>query len=303
MAAAEGGNIIWFAYTGEEKIPDEATHIFVAVKVIPSSAFCGHRNIVEVVCDKDVELIGEFAFHSCRSLRRILMPGVKIIRVGAFVNCTSLVDVECDKLEIVGDGAFTQCTTLRSIDLPSIRIVEGDAFNCCHGMTNAKFGSKLETIQTNTFRQCHSLERITIPLKNDMIPNDRTFRGCQNLRNLDLVEGALLQEIVSSLQLEEWRNDMSEEINSINQVLPAATAGGRFAWDNDFGEKALVIRRWVKSVLAKFHYYKAEHRSVLNEAATTLQHALPQDLVMDKVLSFLELSSGTFEGENHEEKG
>ncbi len=225
------------------------------------------------------------------------MPGVKIIKVGVFVNCTSLTDVECDKLERIGDGTFTHCTSLRSMDLPSIRIVERDAFNCCHAMMNAKFGNKLEIIQTGTFRQCFSLERITIPLKNGIIPNDRTFRGCEKLRSLDLVDGALLQEITSALQLDEWRNDMKEEINSINQILPAAAAGGRFAWDNDFGGKALVIRRWIRSVLAKFHHYKAGHRSVLNEAATTLQHALPQDLVMDKVLSFLELPLDTFEGE------
>eukprot|EP00985_Skeletonema_marinoi_P031973 scaffold37949_cov205-Skeletonema_marinoi.AAC.6 len=41
--AAEGDNIRWFNYTGEdEEVPDDATHITVdkSVRVIPEDAFC-----------------------------------------------------------------------------------------------------------------------------------------------------------------------------------------------------------------------------------------------------------------------
>ena len=38
------------------------------------------------------------------------------------------------------------------------------------------------------------------------------------------------------------------------------------------------------------------------EATTTLQLVLPQDIVMDSALSFLELPSYTFEGEDDEEE-
>ena len=50
------------------------------------------------------------------------------------------------------------------------------------------------------------------------------------------------------------------------------------------------MREWIQSVLRKINHYKAEHRHVLDEAATALQHALPQDdIVTNNVLPFLEL--------------
>ena len=54
------------------------------------------------------------------------------------------------------------------------------------------------------------------------------------------------------------------------------------------------MREWIQSVLRKINHYKAEHRHVLDEAATALQHALPQDIVMNNVLPFLELPPYTF---------
>ena len=50
--AAEGGNTIWFTYTGVdgEVIDEEATHIIVQARVIRREAFDRHPNIVEVIC-------------------------------------------------------------------------------------------------------------------------------------------------------------------------------------------------------------------------------------------------------------
>ena len=76
--AAEGGNIVWFTYTGAdgEIIPDEATHILVQAKFIRAEAFRGRRNIVEVICNGDVEKIERNVFRGCHSLRWVIMPGV-----------------------------------------------------------------------------------------------------------------------------------------------------------------------------------------------------------------------------------
>lgn len=136
-------------------------------------------------------------------------------------------------------------------------------------------------------------ERITIPLKGGVIASDYAFMGCEKLKDIDLVEGALLRETIAALHLEGWRNDMNE-INSINQILLNAYAGGRCA-----GGKAELIRRWIRSILGKVVHNKAEHRRVLREAETTLQLALHRDIVKSNVLpfAFLELPSHTFEGE------
>ena len=90
---------------------------------------------------------------------------------------------------------------------------------------------------------------------------------------------------------------MNEEIDTINQILPTAPAGNYR--DFDIGGKAQAIRVWIRSVLGKIVHYQAEHRRLLDEAASTLQLALPQDLLMNNVLPFLELPPHTFEVEDH----
>jgi len=94
---------------------------------------------------------------------------------------------------------------------------------------------------------------------------------------------------------------MNEEINSINRILPTVDAGVSEE-DDDVGGKAEAIRTWIRSVLRKVIHYKAEHQRLLDEeVATTLEHSLSQDIVMNNVLPFLELPSYTFEVEDYEE--
>jgi len=53
---------------------------------------------------------------------------------------------------------------------------------------------------------------------------------------------------------------------------------------------------WIRSVIGKIIHYQAEHQRLLDEeVATTLQLALPRDIVMNSVLPFLELPTYTFE--------
>ena len=146
-----------YIYRGEEgeAVPDDATHVLVAlsVRVILSGAFRWHQNIVEVDC-RNAEIIEEQAFRGCPSLRRVNMRGVTI--------------------------------------------VERWAFNSCKALTNVKFGDKLESVGC-AFISCTSLERITLPLKYDMIDDDDddddykdVFKGCDNLRHVDLLGGEFM---------------------------------------------------------------------------------------------------------------
>ena len=87
---------------------------------------------------------------------------------------------------------------------------------------------------------------------------------------------------------------MNQEIENINLNLACSHAGNMYK----VGEKASEVRLWIRSLLSKIVYYKAQHRSYLIEAAATLQPALPNDIVLKNVLPFIELPSYTFEGEN-----
>eukprot|EP00985_Skeletonema_marinoi_P031748 scaffold37787_cov153-Skeletonema_marinoi.AAC.10 len=287
--AADG----YYIYYGrdDEEIPPEVTRVRIdkSLAVIPTRAFYENPNIEEVDCD-NVETIEEWAFHYCPSLRLVIMRGVKVVGWRAFMNCVALTDVECDQLEIIGREAFGGCESLMSINLPSAKIVEYGAFYKCTALANVKFCKELETMGVNAFIDCTSLERITIPLKDGIITADYIFHGCEKLKHVDLVEGAVLYETTDALLLEEWKNDMNREIGAINQGLLNAPAGF-----NNAGEKARAIQKWIRSVLGKIIYYKAKHYSYLNEAAATLQSHLPNDIVLENVLPFLQLPSYTFE--------
>ena len=306
MAAVGGDNFMRYIYRGEEGeiIPREATHIIIleGVTFVRAGAFAHHRNIVEVICHDKVEKIEERAFRNCPKLKRVIIKGVKIVERWAFNTCAALTDVECGRLEIIGQAAFGCCGSLRSINLPSARIVGEWAFNYCETLVDATFGSTLERfVEGGAFVKCTSLERVTIPMKDGLFTTDDMFQGCERLKHVDLVEGEL-HETIASLYLEEWRNDMHEEIDSINRILPDTCAGYYEDEDDeddgeDAGVKALAIRRWIRSVLRKIVRYQAEHQNLLNVAETTLilTLALPHDIVNRSVLPFLELPSHTFE--------
>ena len=296
MAAEGGGNIIRFTYTGAEGevIPDEATHIIVEARKVRTRAFEAHPNIVEVICHEDVKKIEEAAFTSCYNLRKVIMRGVKFVEEDAFCDCYGLKHVECDNLEIIKEYAFSWCKSLRNINLPSTRIVEERSFTDCTALVDVEFSDKLERIEECAFDYCRSLERIVIPLKDGLITADSIFRECDNFHQVDVIKGEVHETIAA---LEEWKDDMDNEIDSINQILPNASAGYYTE-----GEKAKAIRKWIKSVLRKIIRYQAQHRYLLDEdVATTLELVLPRDIVMNNALPFLELPPYTFEVESYDE--
>ena len=89
---------------------------------------------------------------------------------------------------------------------------------------------------------------------------------------------------------------MNQEIDKINQTLPTASAGScnGVGHDDDPGEKTRTLQRWIRSVLRKIIHYQGEHQRLLNDASITLQLALPNEIVMNNVLPFLNLPSYTF---------
>jgi len=198
MSDVGDNNYVRYIYRGEEDedIPDDVTHVTMRedVTVVRREAFYRHRNIVEVICHDKVEKIEQQAFIDCPSLRRVIMLGVTIVEEAALCFCEALTDVECEKLEIIETSAFYDCKSLVSINLPSAEVVEETAFGCCEALTDVKFGSKLKRIEGTAFLNCPSLGRIAIPLKDGMFDHDNALTGCENLNNVDLVEGVMCND-------------------------------------------------------------------------------------------------------------
>ena len=76
---------------------------------------------------------------------------------------------------------------MTKIKIPSVRTI-GRVFGVCYELSDVEFGEALRTLQANAFNCCHKLERIALPLKDDMIEGD-VFNKCTRLSNVDLIGG------------------------------------------------------------------------------------------------------------------
>ena len=300
--SADGKGIVRHNYRGGGRIPDDATHVVVVdedIIAILRQTIVSHQNIVEFICHDKVRTIEEEAFMECQSLRRVVAPGVTEVDGGALSYCEAMQIFDGNSLIFVRERAFIGCTSLSSISLISVRIVEGKAFKSCKALTTVTFSNKLEKLggeddllEGFIFADCTSLEQITIPFRVDLIQSNNIFQGCGNLKTVRLANG-VLHETINALYLDDWKNDMNETVDWINFILPDVYAG---IDEDDEGEKAWVIKRWMRLIQRKIIHYQAEHRRILDNVATTLQFAFPNnDIVMNNIIPFLELPSYIFE--------
>ena len=253
-----------FIYTGGEAPRDvRRVRICESIDTVPRRAFFDCRQLIEVEGHNKLKKIEEMAFICCISLRQITkMGGVVEIEHGAFLGCLALGDVEFDKLEIIGFQAFAYCKSLTSINLPSPRRILAYTFHKCEGLTEAVFGKDLEIIERYAFYSCTALRRIAIPLKNNLIVEDIAFNLCENLSRVDVIGG--IQKTMSSLHMESWRDEIKEEMDRINQILP----------DTQSAAKGAAIQQWIESLHSKMEHYKTEHKILVKEAVPLLELAL-----------------------------
>jgi hypothetical protein len=240
-----------FVYMGgDQEVPWHVTHIRVhkSVKTIRARAFENCIMLVSIEMHDGVGIIEEHAFAGCYSLRGIKLSGVRVIEYAVFCNCTALEDVEFgDKLETIGSGAFAN-SVLRNIKLSKVRVIGINAFYGCEQLTEAELSKDLETIEDGAFCNCPRLRRVALPLKANLLGNN-VFYGCGDLSQVDLVGG--INKTISSLLLDSWKNEMNNEIDRINQVLP----------NTPTDEKTAVIQQWMERVLERIDYYKSERAS------------------------------------------
>jgi hypothetical protein len=250
---------------GEQQVPNDVRWVRVdkSVKIIRRRAFEHRRRLLYVEFHDNVERIESEVFINCTSLRGLKLPGVRVIETGAFFGCRGLTDVEFgDKLETIGECSFADCKSLKNIKMPSVRTIEEYAFNNCLRLTDLDLPEGLETIGVCAFWGCSHLQRIAMPLKRGMI-HEKTFLYCENLNRVDLV--GVIHKTIACLHLDSWRDEMKEEIDRINQILPTLL---------DRSRKTSAARDWMQRVLRRLEHYEAEHNELLEEATTVLELAL-----------------------------
>ncbi len=147
--------------------------------------------------------------------------------------------------------------------MSSIRRIGKYAFVRCRALTDVVFGVKLEERIEDSAFVCTVLKRITVPLKDNLIIGNDAFRYSGRFSRVDTLAGGI-DKTISSLHMERWRNEMEEEINSINQTLPNIQSR----------EKAEAIQEWITRVLQRMEHYRTEHQMLVKEAMTLLELAL-----------------------------
>ena len=259
-AAAQDDDDIFVYMGGDQQVPlgVRRARIHISVKIVRARAFQGRHQLISVDFHDGVEMIEEQAFDGCGLLRSIKLLGVKIVKRMAFLCCFGLTDIEFgDKLETIENSAFNK-TALRKVKMPSVRTIGQWAFAWCRELSDVECGEALETLEQYSLIGCSKLKRIVLPLKSGLIGGG-AFDNCHKLMEVDLVGG--IHQTVASLHMESWRNEMTDEINRINQVLP-----------NTYKTEA--IQQWMESTVQLLDERKDEHRKVLKEATTLLELAL-----------------------------
>ena len=277
---------------GRDTIPEEATHVTThrSVRVIPAQLFCEHPNIVELICHENVERIKSYALANCSSLLKVKMLGVRVVEGRAFHDCIFLSDIECPQLERVGKEAFQDSESLSTIDLPSAKIIEDGAFESS-GLTEAKFGKDLESFGKSVFAFSESLERITFPLKVDLITDYEMFTCCPKFKGVDLAEMDVINKTIAALCMDEWKEDIYKEINSISKQLTLINDPdcGDYFEERDLGH---AVEKWLKRVLGKIVEYKRAHFCALSVANCSID--IPNHIMMETIIPFLDLPEHRF---------
>ena len=90
--------------------------------------------ITQVIIQKGVTSIGDYAFDDCKKLTSITIPdSVNVIGFYAFGDCTALATITLpDSVTNIGQGAFSGCTNLTEITIPNgVKRINGNTFWGC----------------------------------------------------------------------------------------------------------------------------------------------------------------------------
>ena len=191
------------------------------LKEIPQQAFEGYTKLSQVTFAENsvISTIGDRAFYSCSSLKRIEIPdSVTTLGSSVFANCnaldtlslpflgetattnnklswiynnttqSTLKEITIRNTTLLADSAFNGFTTLEKVSLlGNVEALSHSAFCDCSSLTQVILPSSCTSISANAFLRCYSLTDITIPDSCESIGSS-AFLKCTYLRELIIPE-------------------------------------------------------------------------------------------------------------------
>ena len=154
-----------WVYDGNE-IPDiirpDITEIIIDKNVteIENWAFSSYKNLTSVKIPNSVTKIGKYAFQYCTNLISINIPNsVTEIRDSAFEKCVSLTSIHIpNSVTEIGYSIFSECESLKSINIPnSVTKIEDRAFMYCENLKSINIPNSVTEIGDSAFEACNNL--------------------------------------------------------------------------------------------------------------------------------------------------
>ena len=176
--------------------------------------------LTAIVLPSGITSIGDYAFYSCTTLKRINIPkGVTNIGKDAFYSCpierTDIVDLSAwcrinfastqsnprsslyingeeltkltipNDITIVNNGAFHACKSITEVEIhDNVKSIGTSAFYSCPKLEKLTLGRGVESINNLAFAYCRALTNIVIPNNVKTLGNDafKECSGCQSIK-------------------------------------------------------------------------------------------------------------------------
>ena len=131
------------------------------VEIIEREAFSNCIYLKSVNMPK-VTTIGPNAFIECLWVDSIDIPNVTILESYIFGGCENLKSINIPNVTILGMLTFYECKNLNSINIPNATKIGYSAFGYCSDLQKVVLGNKVDTIASDAFSYCRSLDTFRI---------------------------------------------------------------------------------------------------------------------------------------------
>ena len=158
---------------------------------IAEGAFQNNIKVRALYLDRNIREIRRKAFLNCTAIKKIEMPGVRVIGQEAFGGCVNLTGATLpDTVETMGNSAFSGCKRLTSVQIGKMsqdRVIRRDTFRDCVSLKDIQLPQKIKTIEDFAFYKCQNLSEFFFSKFIREIGNS-AFYGC-GFNELELPEG------------------------------------------------------------------------------------------------------------------
>lgn len=150
---------------------------------IGSLAFAGCTSLIECTIPESIIAIQEKTFHSCSSLTSLTLPASITSINGAFYGCSKLTRLNIPNIEMWLNIVPQDPAGFLGGEVPFAASGQGDIYVGGELLTDLVIPNNILTIYGSTFRNCTSINSLTIGSRVTKI-GDNAFDGCCNLSNI-----------------------------------------------------------------------------------------------------------------------